>query len=113
MQRRLEWPSRLRPAPARSRLEPLSDRRDVWDVPGGDNGSGERGERIDQLLELLAVEGVVRGKGDAPHCESLRHAFPFIIVIVSGRHEDLAWNDSRGGLQDIRFPATDPSHSQF
>ncbi len=49
----------------RSHLKTLSDGRDIRDVTGGDDGSGERDESVDQLLELLVVEGVVGGEGES------------------------------------------------
>ena len=39
----------------RSHLKTLSDRRDIRDVTGADDGSGERDESVDQFLELLVV----------------------------------------------------------
>ena len=48
----------------RSHLKTLSDRRDIRDVTGADDGSGERDESVDQFLELFVVESVVGGEGE-------------------------------------------------
>lgn len=48
----------------RSHIKTLSDGRDIRDVTGGDDGSSERDESVEQLLELCVVEGAVGGEGE-------------------------------------------------
>ena len=65
--RRLCWVRRRARAPdllLASDLKTLSDGRDIRDVTGGDDGSGQRDESVDQLLELVVVEGVVGGQSE-------------------------------------------------
>src|SRR5580698_6244386 len=48
-----------------SQFETLTDGRDLRDVTGGDDRSGERGKSVEQLQELLVVQAVVGGEGHA------------------------------------------------
>jgi hypothetical protein len=48
-----------------SQFETLTDGRDLRDVTGDDDSSGERGESVEQLPELLVVQAVVGGEGHA------------------------------------------------
>ena len=64
-----------------SQFETLTDGRDLRDVTGGDDGSGERGKERRALQELLVVQAVVGGEGHV--VGAILDVFPH--VLASGR----------------------------
>src|SRR6202046_3588160 len=113
-----------------SQFETLTDGRDLRDVTGGDDSSGERGKSVEQLQELLVVQAVVGGESHAvgaildvfPHVlasvrelavradelaidESGGHAVPFGVVVVPGCLEYVARDGASCCLKDVRFTA--------
>ena len=48
-----------------SQLKSIADGRHLRDVTGSENSMGERGESVEQPRELVVVEAVVGGEGDA------------------------------------------------
>src|ERR1700733_15645599 len=113
-----------------SQFETLTDGRDLRDVTGGDDRSGERGKSDKELQELLVVQAVVGGEGYAvgaildvvPHVvasgreravrvdelaidESGGHAVPFGVGAVPGGLEYVARDDASCCLKDVRFTA--------
>ena len=61
-----------------SQFETLTDGRDLRDVTGGDDRSGERGKSVEQLQELLVVQAVVGGEGRA--VGAILDVFPQVVA---------------------------------
>jgi hypothetical protein len=61
-----------------SQFETLTDGRDLRDVTGGDDSSGERGKSVEQLQELLVVQAVVGGESHA--VGAVLDVFPHVLA---------------------------------